>query len=114
MPLAALNPEALEFSFDNDALRGWGVAGTQGGLFWVQDFSMEDQPIADVRAADLTHSDTAVQITGLPAGTYTILPYDTWQGGFLDPIELTCEADTPCSQTLPEFTADMAFKIISN
>jgi hypothetical protein len=114
LPLAAWNPAPLQLDFDDPDLRGWGLAGEAGGLFWLQDYAMQGQPIADVRAAELTHSDTAVEITGLPAGTYTILPYDTWQGGFLDSIELTCETDRPCSLGLPEFTADMAFKIVGH
>jgi hypothetical protein len=114
MPLAVWNPDALALSFDDEALRGWGVAGDLGGLFWVQDFSMEGQAINDVRAADLTHTNVTVEITGLPTGTYTILPFDTWQGEYLAAVELTCEAEQSCSLTLPEFTADMAFKIVGN
>jgi hypothetical protein len=114
VPLAAWNPDALELGFDDEALRGWGVAGDMGGLFWVQDFSMEGATINDVRAADLTHTAATVEIAGLPDGSYTILPFDTWQGEYLDPIELICTADQPCSLTLPEFTADMAFKIVNS
>ena len=114
MPLAAWDPAALQLSFNDDALHGWGIAGAMGGLFWVQDYSMAGQDISDVRAADLTHSDAVVEISGLTAGDYTVQPFDTWQGGFLDTIDLTCETGQPCTLTLPEFTADMAFKILSD
>jgi hypothetical protein len=114
IPLAVWDPETIQITLDNNALRGLGVAGEMGGLFWVQDFSMEGQAIADLRAADLTHSGVIVEISGLPGGTYTVYPYETWQGGFHDPIDLTCESNQPCTLTLPELTADMAFKIISN
>lgn len=111
LPMAELNPSALTLTFNSDVVRGWGVSGTDGGLFWVQDFSMEGDPIADLRQADLTHDDVVVEIEGLSAGTYTILPFDTWQGVYLDGIEVSCEDGTPCAVALPEFTSDMAFKI---
>ena len=112
MPLAAWDPNALEINSSNPQVRAWGVAGEMGGLFWVQDFSLEGQPVAEVRAVELIHGDVVVEIEGLDAGSYTILPFDTWQGLYLDGIALICEADQPCSLTLPVFEADMAFKIL--
>ncbi|MFZ0545918.1 MAG: hypothetical protein WAM60_10800, partial [Candidatus Promineifilaceae bacterium] len=112
LPLVVWNPVELQVSANEETVRGWGVAGVEGGLFWVQDYSMQGQPIADVRSADLTHTGVTVELTGMEPGTYTVLPFDTWQGKYLDAINLTCEVDQPCSIPLPEFTADMAFKIV--
>jgi hypothetical protein len=48
IPLAKLNPERMQLTFNDPEVRGWGVAGPDGGLFWVQDFALESQPIADI------------------------------------------------------------------
>ena len=88
------------------------MAGEPGGLFWVQDFSLEGQPLAEVRTADLSHANVVVEIEGLAAGSYAVRPYDTQQGIYLDDLTLTCAADLPCTLALPPFTADMAFKIL--
>ncbi|MBK8899553.1 MAG: DUF5060 domain-containing protein [Anaerolineaceae bacterium] len=112
LPLAQWRPEALAIHSSEPTVRGWGVAGEMGGLFWVQDFSMEGQPLAEVRSADLSHDEVVVEIEGLAPGSYTVRPYDTWQGVTLDDITLTCAADEPCRLALPPFTADMAFKIM--
>ncbi len=111
MPLAEWNPATLEVISREPEVRGWGVAGEMGGLFWVQDFAREGQPIETVRAAATVRQGVEVEIRGLAAGTYTITPYDTWQGLYLDALEITCAAGQPCLITLPDFQTDMAFKI---
>jgi hypothetical protein len=113
LPLAAWNPTPIQLAFNEETMRGWGVSSVLGGLFWVQDFSQQGQGIAALRAADLTHPNTTVEIIGLPPSDYNIYPYDTHAGQFLDPISLTCEEGESCNLALPEFTADMAFKIIN-
>lgn len=112
LPLAEWRPQALTIRSSEPTVRGWGVAGEPGGLFWVQDFSMEGRPLAEVRTADLSHADVVVEIEGLLPGSYVVWPYDTWQGIYLDDLTLTCAADQPCTLALPPFTADMAFKIV--
>ncbi len=109
LPLAQLNPEALRIVSSDEQVRGWGLAGREGGVFWVQDFSLEGKPIAEVRQAEIVRTGVEVQIEGMPIGAYTILPYDTWQGAYLDPFDVVCAE--PCAIALPDFKADMAFKV---
>jgi hypothetical protein len=111
IPLVKLNPTRLELASSDPQVRGWGLAGSEGGLFWVQDFSPEGKPIADVRSSQSVRQGVSVEIAGLSAGTYLISPYDTWQGVYLVPIEVTCLAGQGCFIPLPDFRADMAFKI---
>jgi len=51
---------------------------------------------------------------GWRAGNYTITPYDTWQGTFLAANTVSCAEGQPCTIALPDFKADMAFKIEAN
>lgn len=111
LPLAQLNPSPLQLTSSDLQVRGWGLAGSDGGLFWVQDFSMEGQPIQELRANQTTREGVEITIEGLPAGSYTITPYDTWFGAYLPPFTITCLEGQPCTVPLPAFTADMAFKI---
>jgi hypothetical protein len=110
IPLAQLNPVALPISSSDPEVRGWGVAGEDGGLFWVQDFALDGQPIADIRADQTIRQGVNVQLGNMTDGRYTITPYDTWQGTFLDAFEVDC-TDSSCTVPLPDFKADMAFKI---
>jgi hypothetical protein len=111
LPLAALNPSPLQISSSDPEVRGWGVAGESGGLFWLQDFAPDGQPIAEVRANQTDRQGISVQIDGLADGRFTITPYDTWQGTFLEAFEVICTAGSACTIPLPQFQADMAFKI---
>jgi hypothetical protein len=111
LPLAQWNPQPLAISSSNPQVRAWGVAGKAGGLFWAQDFSLEGKSIDDVRASQAIRKGVQVQIQGLAAGNYTITPYDTWQGTFLAANTVSCAEGQPCTIALPDFKADMAFKI---
>ena len=62
-----------------------------------------DGDFTDINSAKL-------EISGLTAGTYTIIPYDTWQGSWLEPFAVECGEGT-CTIALPEFMHDMAFKL---
>lgn len=110
IPLVKLNPSPIKISSSNDQIRGWGLAGAEGGLFWIQDFSLEGKSTAAVRK-DQSVRIGQLQLSGLPAGTYIITPYHTWQGKYLTPIEVTCKAGEPCEFKMPKFHADLAFKI---
>jgi hypothetical protein len=114
MPLAQLNPSALTISSSDPEVRGWGVAGEDGGLFWVQDFALDNEPIQVVRASETVRAGVELEVAGLADGRYTITPYDTWQGIFSDAFEVACTDSTTCIIPLPEFKADMAFKITRN
>jgi len=111
MPLAEWDPSTLQVTASDEQVRGWGVAGDDGGLFWVQDFSLEGKPIDEVRSSITERSDVQVEVQGMRAGSYSITPFDTWQGMYLDSFDVECAEDT-CVIALPDFTSDMAFKII--
>jgi hypothetical protein len=106
-----LNPSPLEIGSSDPQVRGWGVAGEEGGLFWVQDFSLQGQGIEAVRANQTVRSGLRVDTVGLAGGTYTITPFDTWQGTYLEPFEVDCTEGQTCTIALPDFVADMAFQI---
>lgn len=110
-PLAEWNPAPLQISTDQPFVRGWGVAGQDGGLFWVQDFSLEGSPIEDVREAAISRQGVAVDILGLAGGSYTVTPFDTWDGRYLPPVDIDCLDGEACEIESPEFMADMAFRI---
>jgi hypothetical protein len=111
MPLAQWDPQPVQVNSSDPQVRGWGVAGKDGGLFWVQDFSMEGRTIEEVRANQAVKKAVQVEISGLPGGTYTIMPYDTWQGTTLTALTADCSDGQPCKITLPDFKTDMAFKV---
>lgn len=111
IPLAHWNPQPVQVSSSDPAVRGWGVAGEEGGVIWVQDASLEGQPIADVRANTAPRAGVQIAVDGLPAGVYAVVPYDTWQGVSLEPLSLTCTAGQPCLIDLPDFTADLALRL---
>lgn len=110
IPLAKLNPSRLKIASSNDQVRGWGVAGADGGLIWIQDISLEGKSIGIMRA-DKSVRVGDITVTGLAAGTYIITPYDTWQGVYRTTLEVTCVADAPCEFKMPKFNRDLAFKI---
>lgn len=118
IPLAKLNPSVLQITVGDAAsstgavqVRSWGVAGNDGGLLWVQDFSLEGKTIDDVRTDKTVRQGVQVSIQGLAAGTYSVHPYDTWQGKYLRAFQVTCQAGQLCVVTLPNFHADMAFRL---
>jgi hypothetical protein len=112
LPLAKWNPSTLVISSSDSQIRGWGVSGRDGGLFWVQDFSLEGQPVDVVRSSTPLRTGVQLEIQGMPAGMYTLMPFDTWQGKYLDSFDIDCAPDSACTVPLPDFTSDMAFKII--
>jgi hypothetical protein len=112
IPLAKWDPQPVQVNSSDPQVRGWGVAGEDGGLFWVQDFSLEGKPIDEVRSGQTLRKGVTVQLDGLPkAGMYTVTPYDTWQGTSLGAISVNCSMKQSCTVALPDFKADMAFKI---
>ena len=112
LPLAEWNPSKLDINLSDAEVRAWGLAGDGGGLFWVQDFSLEGRSIEEMRTAMPDRSGIQVEVIGLAAGSYTVQPYDTWQGIYLDDLDVECGKGEPCVISLPDFTSDMAFKII--
>ena len=112
MPLAKWNPQALNITSSDAVMRGWGVAGKDGGLFWVQDYSAEGKTIEEVRLSITVRSNVQIEIAGLAEGSYSIQPFDTWQGKYLDAFDINCKTNEPCTLNLPDLSSDMAFKII--
>ena len=112
LPLAQWNASKLEITSSNAEVRAWGLAGNEGGLFWVQDFSLEGKSIDEVRSSMPLRSGVQVNVQGLAAGSYSIQPYDTWQGVYFDEMRVECTEGEVCSIALPDFTSDMAFKIV--
>ncbi len=112
LPLAQWRPTAVTLTSSDPAVRGWGVIGADGGLFWVQDFALEGAPIEEVRADETVRSGVTMSIAGMGAGEYEIRPYDTWQGIYLDSFTVECLAAEPCVVALPDFEDDMAFKVL--
>jgi hypothetical protein len=111
IPLAALNPAPLTITSSDAEVRGWGLAGPAGGLLWVQDFALQGQPIEVVRANETVRQGVELSIEGLAAGDYTIRPYDTWVGEYLETFTVTCVENELCLIPLPDFRADMAFAL---
>ncbi len=111
MPLAQWNPSPLQIVSRDPQVRGWGVAGKDGGLFWVQDFSLQGKTIEEVRNGQTIRKGVQVDLFGMAGGIYTITPYDTWQGTYLGTLSVICTESQLCTITLPDFKADMAFKI---
>jgi hypothetical protein len=111
LPLAKWDPSPLKVDSSEAQVRGWGMAGKGGGLFWMQDFSMEGRTIQEVRAYQAVKTGVQVELGGLAGGSYTVTPFDTAQGTFLASIGVTCTDGQPCPIALPDFKADMAFKI---
>lgn len=109
--LAKLNPSPLQINSRDPQVRGWGVAGKDGGLFWVQDFSLEGKSMDEIRSSQITRKNVRVDLVGIAAGTFNITPYDTWQGSYLPAISVTCTDGQACPIALPDFKADLAFKI---
>ncbi len=112
IPLVKWNPSTLGIASNDPRIRGWGVAGESGGLFWIQDYTMEGKPVAEVRQYNVTRQGVAVEIKGLAAGTYIVTPFDTWKGAFLPPFEITCSGSGPCAVLLSDFQSDMAFRLL--
>jgi hypothetical protein len=112
IPLVKWNPSALSIESASPDIRGWGVAGEQGGLFWIQDYAMEGEPIETVRAYNDTRRGVTAELSGLAAGTYILTPFDTGSGEFLAPLEITCAGGGSCAVPLPEFKFDMAFRLV--
>jgi hypothetical protein len=111
LPHARWKPSVLQIESNDEQVRAWGIAGDDGGLFWVQDFSLEGTSIDEVRSSMLQRAGVRVEIKDIPPGTYLVSPYDTWQGDYLDPFEAECAGDI-CVIDLPDFKSDMVFKLL--
>jgi hypothetical protein len=110
VPLVAFNPESIEVLSGEPTLRGWGVVGEAGGVIWVQDSSMEGGTMEEIRGNLMIWSGASISVTGIPEGTWTIRPYDTWNGEWLVQTSVECGPDS-CSIPLPDFSSDLAMAL---
>lgn len=109
IPLVTLGPVPLQIVSREPEVRGWGVAGDSGGLLWVQDFALEGSTMDEIRADQTVRSGVEVELASLASGTWVVTPYDTRQGTWQEPFTVDC--NQPCILQLPDFHADMAFKL---
>lgn len=110
VPLVAYDPTRVEISSTDPDVRGWGLAGDRGGLVWVQDFALETGSMDEIRADETVRSDVTVAVDSLAAGTWTVTPFDTWTGTWLDPLVVEC-AGGQCQIPLPPFHSDLALHL---
>ena len=110
VPLVAYGPERVEVASSDPEVRGWGLAGERGGILWVQDFALDDATMAEIRADETVRSGVIVTVDSLSAGTWTVTPFDTWTGDWLDALVVACPGGT-CHISLPDFHADMALHL---
>lgn len=119
LPLVHWDPQQIEITTSSDRVRGWGVAGEDGGIIWVQDYFFEsqvdgeDEDIVALRADTTVFSELVVTFSTLASdAVYVATPYNTWTGEYLDPVEAICDSSGVCSVTLPPFEDDLALVLI--
>ena len=110
VPLVAYDPTRVEISSTDPEVRGWGLAGDRGGLVWVQDFALETASMDEIRADETVRSDVIITVDSLAAGTWTVTPFDTWTGTWLEPLVVVC-AGGQCQIPLPPFQSDLALHL---
>ena len=110
VPLVVYDPELVTITPDSPELRGWGVVGDAGGVVWVQDRALDHVAINELRDEARTLTGAVVTVDGLAEGRWTIDPYDTWEGVWLDTFGVECQKDA-CDIPLPEFRSDLALHL---
>jgi hypothetical protein len=110
IPMVILDPEHLTVDIDHPEVRGWGVAGEIGGFSWIQDFALDDGTIHEIRADDTVRRGLLASVGPLTADTWTVRPYDTWKGVWLESYDLDCPGG-PCEIPLPDFHSDIAISL---
>lgn len=111
LPLAHMDLVPLDVATADEDLRAWGLMGEGMGFFWVQDVSMVGAAVAEVRENVVLRSGVTVTLEGMEPATYTIHPYDTWQGSYLAEGEAIVE-NGRLVVPLPDFERDLAVKLI--
>ncbi|GAB4127548.1 MAG: hypothetical protein OHK0050_40860 [Roseiflexaceae bacterium] len=99
IPFARLNLAPTAASSSDAAVQAQALQSDRFALVWVQD----RQPTGQ-------RSGVTVQLQGLQPGSYTITPYDTWQGQALAPITASVGAGQ-LAISVPTFTDDIALRI---
>ncbi len=107
LPLAVIDPETVEVASSDPDVRGWALAGARGGVFWLQDFALEDATIEEIRADQTVRANVVVTLGDLAAGTWQIRPFDTWSGEWGEPYSVECPRGG-CEVIVPAFHRDIA------
>lgn len=111
-PLAVFDPERVEISTNDEAVRGWGLAGQTGGFVWLQDHALEEASI-DVIRSDQTLREVSVTVDSLTPGQWSVTPYLPWVGEWTEPIEVDCPS-AQCTFEIPPFSKDIALLLTSS
>jgi hypothetical protein len=110
VPLAAYDPESVSIQSGDPDVRGWGVVGDRGGIIWLQDHALDEATIEEIRADETIRSGVVSTVDSLTAGPWTVTPYDTWLGEWMEPFEAQCPSG-PCPLPLPDFHSDIALRL---
>ncbi len=110
-PLVIWDPSPVTISFSDPNVRGWGVAGEEGGVIWAQDFALEEAAMEEIRADQTMRSGVIATVDGLATGSWEVYPYDTWAGIWLEPVTIECAAGEACGLPLPDFERDLALRL---
>jgi len=110
LSLAKWKPNPLTINTPVD-IKAWGIAGQHGGLIWLQDTRLSGKTIVDIRDQQSLYPAFILEVVGLEAGQYNLIPYETRLGMFLPTKALTCETNIPCLIEVDSFNGDIAFKI---
>jgi len=110
LPLAHLNPVQLDVTTDDEELRAWGLVSEEkeAAFFWMQDVAPGETPALSGAEG---RTNVSVVVEGLSLGIYTVHPFDTWRGVYLDEHEATVENERT-TIVLPDFEHDLAVKLI--
>jgi hypothetical protein len=64
----------------------------------------------EIRADQSILNGVEIAADGL-SGAWLMIPYNTWLGEWMDPIEVDCSGEGPCLIPLPSFESDLALRL---
>ncbi|HIC88242.1 MAG TPA: DUF5060 domain-containing protein [Anaerolineae bacterium] len=99
IPFAHLPLAPLNIQTEPPGIEAWGMGTEQFAFIWVQD-----------TAPGPTRNGVHLTVSGLEDVAYQVLPYDTWQGKYLPPLQASVVSGR-LTIVLPPFAKDLALKI---
>ena len=90
-------------------LQVWSMGGQDWGFAWIQDVNQVQTEVKAVREQAGEYGGVTLRIPGMRDGEYRVLPYDTWQGRYLDELTETA-AGGDLDLALPAFVHDIAVR----